>query len=110
MVSAHDGLSDMGDEARDSPVPPRADRVSLGVEATIRRSGLHGFRVRAFDLSPSGCKIEFIERPAVGERVWVKFDTLEAIEAEVRWVEGHVGGLRFQRPLYEAVFRKLIEG
>ena len=89
-------------------MPRRADRVSVTIEAGIRRSGIHPFRVSAFDLSPVGCKIEFVERPSVGERAWVKFDSLEAIEAEVRWVDGHVGGVHFARPIYDAVYRKLI--
>ena len=37
--------------------------------------------------SPQGCRCEFIERPNIGERVWVKFDGLEAIESEVRWLK-----------------------
>jgi hypothetical protein len=74
---------------------------------TIRRSGFHGFRVRAFDLSPDGCKIEFIERPAIGERVWIKFDNLEALEAEVRWIEGHIGGVQFAHALHPAVFERI---
>jgi hypothetical protein len=99
----------MSDDAGDSLPSQRGDRAPLGAEVSIRRSGSHGFRVRAFDLSPSGCKIEFAERPVIGERVWVKFDSIEAIEAQVRWVDGPVGGLQFARPLYDAVFRKLIE-
>jgi hypothetical protein len=63
--------------------------------------------VRVYDASPSGCRIEFVERPAVGERVWVKFDSLVAVEGYVRWIEGHVGGVEFERPLYDAVFQKL---
>jgi hypothetical protein len=43
----------------------------------------------------------------VGERVWVKFDSLVAVEGYVRRVEGHVGGVEFERPLYDAVFQKL---
>jgi hypothetical protein len=43
----------------------------------------------------------------VGERVWVKFDGLEAIEGSVRWVDGHTGGVQFTRPLHEAVFERL---
>jgi len=85
-----------------------AGRVSLDAEVAIRRSGLHPFRVRAFDASPVGCRIEFVERPAVAERVWVKFDGLEAFEGTVRWVEGHTGGVRFTRPLHEAVFDRLV--
>ena len=62
-----------------------------------------------FDASPEGCKIEFIERPRIGERVWVKFDGLEALEATVCWIEGHVGGVKFERLLHEAVFRRVCQ-
>ena len=85
----------------------RPDRVQFTAEAGLRRSGCHSFRVRVFDLSPQGCKIEFIEIPALGERLWVKFDGLEALEGSVRWVDGHVGGVKFERPLHDAVFQRL---
>jgi hypothetical protein len=90
-----------------SEKPRYAGRVSLDAEVGIRRSGMHPFRVRVFDASPVGCKIEFIERPAVAERVWVKFDGLEALEGTVRWVDGHIGGVRFATPLHKAVFDRL---
>src|SRR5688500_14086998 len=93
---------------KDKETPRDSERVPFTVDATIRRSGVHGFRVHVFDLSPVGCKIEFVGRPAVGERVWVKSDRLEALEASVRWVDGHIGGVHFQRPLHAAVFQKLI--
>jgi hypothetical protein len=32
--------------------------------------------------------VEFVDRPSVGERHWVKFDGLDGLEAEVRWVSG----------------------
>jgi len=86
----------------------KRERVPLTAEVGIRRSGIHSFRVRVFDASPEGCKIEFIEIPLLGERVWVKFDGLEALEATVRWVEGHIGGVHFERPLHEAVFQRLV--
>ncbi|MFL6752183.1 MAG: PilZ domain-containing protein [Sphingomicrobium sp.] len=83
--------------------------MGVTVEVGIRRSGLHPFRVRLFDASSEGCKIEFVETPALGERVWIKFDGLEALEGTVRWIEGHVGGVHFTRPLHEAVFRRIAE-
>ena len=83
------------------------ERIQFTAEAGLRRSGARAYRVRVFDLSPKGCKIEFIERPAIGERVWVKFDTLAALEGTVRWIDGHIGGLQFERPLHDAVFRRL---
>ncbi len=82
-------------------------RLKLTAEVGIRRAGVRSYRVRVFDASPEGCKIEFIERPAVGERIWVKFDGLEALESTVRWIAGHVGGVRFERPLHAAVFQRL---
>jgi PilZ domain len=87
--------------------PRCAARVPVTSEVTIRRSGLHGFRVRAFDLSPEGCKVEFVERPVLGERVWIKFGGLEALEAQVRWIDGHVGGVQFARPLYPSIFERI---
>jgi hypothetical protein len=85
----------------------RADRVTFMREAGIRRAGVPSFRVRVFNGSPVGCKIEFVERPALGERVWVKFDGLEALQGTVQWLTGHIGGVQFERPLHEAVFERL---
>lgn len=87
--------------------PSRIERLSLSAEVAIRRSGIHPFRVELFDVSPQGCKIEFVERPSVGERVWVRFDGLAALEGSVRWVEGHVGGVQFVHPIHRAVFERL---
>src|SRR5687767_3993935 len=87
--------------------PRSAHRKVLDAEVRLRRTGSHGFRVRVLDASSQGCKVEFVERPAVAERVWVKFDGLEAIEGTVRWVEGHTGGVQFDRRLHEAVFQRL---
>lgn len=95
-------------DANDPGKSRKRERVSLIAEVGIRRSGFHGFRVRVFDASPDGCKIEFVEKPRIGERVWVKFDGLEGIEASVRWIEGHIGGVHFERPLHEAVFERLV--
>lgn len=87
--------------------PRSAHRKALDAEVRLRRSGSHGFRVRVFDASSEGCKVEFIERPLVGERVWVKFDSLEGIGGTVRWVKGHTAGVQFEQPLHEAVFHRL---
>jgi hypothetical protein len=90
------------------PHEPRgARRKDLDAEVRLRRAGSHGYRVRVLDASCEGCKVEFVERPAVGEHVWVRFNGLEAIEGSVRWVEGHTGGVQFLRPLHEAVFERL---
>lgn len=87
--------------------PRGARRLDFAAEVGIRRTGLRSYRVRVFDASPEGCKIEFVERPAIGERIWVKFDNLEALEGTVRWMDNHIGGVKFERPLHEAVFERL---
>jgi len=74
----------------------------------MRRAAKLAFRVRIYDLSPEGCKAEFVERPSIGEQLWVKFDGIEALEAKVRWIVGAKAGLKFARPLHAAVFDLLI--
>ena len=56
---------------------------------------------------PEGCRIEFVEKPEPGERVWVKFEGLESLEGSVRWVVGHVGGVKFERRIHGGVFERL---
>ena len=89
--------------------PRRSDRIALTADVVVRRVGRVSFRVDVADASPEGCKVQLVERPSVGERVLVKFDGLEALEAEVCWVEGFTAGLMFEKPMHPAVFELLIE-
>lgn len=84
------------------------ERVQVDGEVALRRTGKLHFRVRLYDLCPNGCKAEFIDRPDVGEQVWIKFDGMEAMEAHVRWIAGSRAGLKFARPIYAAVFDMLL--
>lgn len=99
---------------RPDPIEPAAEtprqheRVSLEAKILLRRAGRKNYVVQTTDVSPSGCRIEFVDRPSLGERHWVKFDGLEAIEGEVRWVERFNAGLKFVRPIYPAVFELLL--
>ena len=86
----------------------RSERVSLIAEVALRRSGKMNYRVRVFDLSPHGCRIEFVERPDVDERVWIKFEGLDALAAEVCRVDGFVAGVGFEAPIHPAVFALLV--
>ena len=82
----------------------RHERVNVSAEVAMRRAGKLHFRVRIYDLSPEGCKAEFVERPDLGEQLWIKFDGMEALEASVRWIAGQKAGLMFARPIHAAVF------
>ncbi|HEX5238056.1 MAG TPA: PilZ domain-containing protein [Sphingomicrobium sp.] len=96
-------------EASDaSPCPRRHERSAVEAEASLRRAGKLTFRVRLFDLSPEGCKAEFVERPEIHEQLWVNFDGLEAVETSVCWIAGAKVGLRFLRPMHPAVFDLLL--
>ena len=77
-------------------------------EVTLRKPGQPNYRVRVLDASPEGCKLEFIQRPREGDRIWVKFEGLETLEAEVCWVEDFVMGVNFARSLHPAVFDLLV--
>ena len=86
----------------------RERRTDIHADVSLRRVGHHPFRVRVYDASPSGCRIEFIEQPSLAERVWIKFEGLEPIEASVCWVRGMAGGVEFRRPIHPAVFERLL--
>jgi hypothetical protein len=88
--------------------PRKADRIELSADLSLRRVGRQHYRARVFDVSPDGCKVEFVERPRLDELVWVKFDFLDAVEAQVCWVDGFYGGVKFLRPIYPAVYELLL--
>lgn len=84
------------------------ERLEVQAELSLRRSGRAPYICRTFDITPKGCKLEFVERPRRDETVWIKFNGLDAIEATVRWVDGFYGGVEFMRPIYPAVFDMLL--
>lgn len=93
----------------EKPAQPRvAERISVDAEVMLRRLGQQNYRVRLFDLSPEGCKVELIERPSEGERVLVRLEGFEALDAEVCWVSDFIAGLRFEKTFHPAVFDLLI--
>jgi PilZ domain-containing protein len=86
-----------------------AERVPAEIEAQLRRVGRLAYSVSLRDVSPEGCKVELVERPAVGEVMHLKLPGLESLEGRARWVEGHVAGLKFKHPLHPAVFAMLLD-
>lgn len=103
------GLEFEGYEGTRKHVHRSTERLPIAAEVLLRRTAHHGYRVRVFDTSHLGCKCEFIERPRIEERVWVKFDFLDAIESEVRWVKEMTAGLKFMKSIHPAVFDMLAE-
>lgn len=89
--------------------PRRYERTALTAEVSLRRLGKFNYRVRVFDFSREGCKVEIVELPRLEEHVLVRFEGLEALEAEVCWIDGMTAGLRFERTIHPAVFAMLVE-
>ena len=87
--------------------PRKSKRVGLAAGVFLRRTGHGNYRVKIYDLSPEGCKTEFVERPELDELVWVKFDDLQSLEATVCWIRGTEVGLEFVRSIHSAVFAML---
>ena len=88
--------------------PRKAERIEVLGEASLRRRGRLTYRVRTFDVTRFGCRCEFVERPSICERVWVRFDGLQSLEATVCWVENTEIGLHFRNEVHPAVFDLLV--
>lgn len=96
--------------APDRPLWPRKGvRIGVSAEITLRRTGHVSFRVKIVNISPQGCRAEFVERPKLDELVWVKIDGLQSLEAMVCWVRGFEIELEFERPIHPAVFEMLVK-
>jgi hypothetical protein len=86
-----------------------AERLPVAAQVSLRRTGRLAYPVHTSDVSLMGCKCEFVERPGIGERVWVRFAGLQAIEAEVCWLADSNVGLKFRTPIHPAVFQLLLD-
>jgi len=85
-----------------------SQRASICADAMLRRAGQNNYQVHAYDISPFGCRVEFVERPAIDECVWVKFEGIETLEARVRWTQDFTAGLQFAHAIHPAVFELLL--
>ena len=96
------------DEAK-TKIERRAARVEVPGTIGLKVLGRNTFRVRIFDLSTDGCKVELVELPSQGDIMLVKFDGLETIDANVAWLGGHTAGLTFVNPIHPAVLDLLMQ-
>jgi hypothetical protein len=107
--NGHAGLCFSSELEKSPPQQPRKDdRVSLKASVSLRRQGSVNYLVTTTDVSPSGCRVDFVERPTAGEIHWIKFEGLEALEVQVRWVRGFSAGVQFTRAIHPAVFEMLV--
>lgn len=85
----------------------RAARVAISADVQFR-SGMRRFQAAVSDLSTHGARISVVHLMRVGDRFFLKFPTLEALEAEVVWVDHFEAGCRFSRPLHPAAFETVV--
>ncbi|GAA4011767.1 hypothetical protein GCM10022280_06840 [Sphingomonas swuensis] len=88
--------------------PRKAVRHAAAMSVLVRRQGRRSQWIDATDVSEAGCCLSFVDAPRVGDLLWVQLPGLEAIETEVRWVEGHRAGTVFRREIHPAVFELLL--
>lgn len=77
-------------------------------DVCVRRIGGFNFSVLLRNLSSSGCGIELIEPYDVDAQVITRFSKLDPLGATVRWTNGTVAGIEFNRPIHPAVFEHLL--
>jgi hypothetical protein len=88
-------------------MPRGNERKPLVVNGQLRTS--YGRQNVVFsDLSLEGCRIEAVYMTlTVGQRVVLKPEGLEGLNAVVSWSSGPSAGLKFDRPLHPSVFDHL---
>jgi len=93
-----------------APRPQRESRrLPVVLSAKMKRFGRGGYEVPVSDIATSGCKVEFADRPDIGEAVSLRFDGLDPLEATVRWITDRNCGLDFARPLHPAILQMLLQ-
>ena len=103
-MTRQNGFSDTGETPR---TVRKAVRVPVKAEVRMRRSGQSPYRLVVVDMTASGCRVQFVDRPKLHEQVWLKFDHLEPLPATVCWINGFEAGLELDRPMHQAVFEHL---
>ena len=82
-------------------------RCKLQAQVVLRRNNLDRFEVEVDNFSRHGCCLTFVDEPTLDERVSLKFEDLDLLEAMVCWKRQRRVGLEFETPLQEAVFLHL---
>src|SRR5688500_10465912 len=65
--SGRAGLKFAAEETERDPGNRKGNRRNSGMEAQLRRLGNLSYTVAIRDISPEGCQIDLVERPAIGE-------------------------------------------
>lgn len=101
-TSAAEAGAEAGSNAR------QAERTHVEFGAGLRQRGASGVTVQILDLSTHGFRASTHLDLAMGADVWLKLPGLEAMHSRVAWMNGHLVGCAFVRPLHPAVLQMVV--
>ena len=85
-----------------------AERQEVVLGAGLRQRGAHAVTVQVLDLSVSGFRAATHLQLMAGADIWLKLPGLESLHARVVWMNGHLMGCEFVRPLHPAVLAMVV--
>lgn len=86
----------------------KAPRCHVELGAGLRQRGASGVSVQILDLSTHGFRASTHLDLPIGTDVWLKLPGLEAWHSRVAWMNGHLVGCAFVRPLHPAVLEMVV--
>jgi hypothetical protein len=86
----------------------RAERKEVALGAGLRQRGAHAVTVQVLDLSTDGFRAATHLDLVPGSDVWLKLPGLESLHSRVAWMQGHMMGCQFVRPLHPAVLQMVV--
>ena len=86
----------------------RAERADVVLGAGLRQRGAHAVTVQVLDLSVTGFRAATHLELLPGSDVWLKLPGLESLHGRVVWMNGHLMGCEFVRPLHPAVLSMVV--
>ena len=86
----------------------KADRAEVTLGAGLRQRGASGVTIQIIDLSTHGFRAATHLVLDRGTDVWLKLPGLESLHAQVVWMQGHLLGCEFARPLHPAVLDMVV--
>lgn len=86
----------------------KAERANVELGAGLRQRGASGVSVQILDLSTHGFRASTHLDLQNGADVWLKLPGLEPLHAKVAWMNGHLVGCAFEKPLHPAVLDMMV--
>jgi hypothetical protein len=86
----------------------KAERTHVELGAGLRQRGASGVTVQIVDLSTHGFRASTHLDLPKGADVWLKLPGLEPLHAKVAWMNGHLVGCAFEKPLHPAVLQMMV--